>query len=84
MSPSFISPVRRITSAIISVVTAGRMKCIKAICISTAGEPPIASIAPNCPTRPLVPIPAPEGTFVILNRSVESGPRMKLARVGGT
>lgn len=49
MSPSFISPVRRITSAIISVVTAGSMKCIKAICISTAGELPIASIAPNCP-----------------------------------
>ena len=42
----------------------------------------MAAKAPNCPTRPLVPIPAPEAVLVILKRQVETGPKMAEDKVG--
>ena len=42
----------------------------------------IALYAPNWPTRPLVPIPAPVAVFVILKTQVEIGPRIAPASVG--
>ncbi len=43
----------------------------------------MAAKAPNWPTRPEVPIPAPTAVFVILNAAVEMGPRTALAKIVG-
>ena len=37
-----------------------------------------------CPTSPAVPIPEPVALFVILKRSVETGPKMALDKMTGS
>ena len=49
----------------------------------TEGALPMALMVPTCPTRPLVPMPAPEGILLILKPSVATGPNTALATIGG-
>ena len=70
--------------AISQVKSAGSTKCSRPMASHTEGAPPIASNVPTCPTRPLVPMPAPEGIFCIWKTSVASGPKMAEAIIGGS
>ena len=85
MSPFLIHPIFRKIKSKSKVKAAGKIKCISAISINSSQigvVEAIASKVPNCPTSPLVPIPAPEAVFVIFSQQVDTGPRIALARVG--
>ena len=46
--------------------------------------PAIVCQVMNCPTKPAVPIPAPEALFVMWKTIVDTGPSMALAIIAGS
>src|SRR3712207_2480114 len=70
----------------ISVIIAGRINCINNNSSNRDVDDIVGDIvcqAIRGPTRPDVPMPAPTGLFVIFRTTVETGPSIALATIGG-